>query len=34
MLVGVVFLCEAVSVWQGVGAFLIITGITLIATDR
>ena len=34
MLVGVVFLSEVVSAWQGVGAFLIITGITLIATNR
>ena len=32
--VGIVFLSETVSVWQGVGAFLIIAGITLIATDR
>lgn len=34
MVVGVVFLSEVVSVWQGVGAVLIIAGITLITTDR
>lgn len=34
MVVGAVFLREVVSVWQGVGAFLIIAGMTLIATNR